>query len=153
MVYWFICFLFEDCNCIEEHQDDYPKHQFSGTSIYRPLTATIQFLVILNAVFFLLYGFQALHSRRMIEEFNRFGLTDTQRKLTGGLQIAGSAGLLTGFVYPLIGLLASAGFTAMMFLGFIVRIKIKDSFVQSAPALFFMLINAWLTIAFYELLK
>ncbi len=89
----------------------------------------------------------------MIEEFNRFGLTDTQRKLTGGLQIAGSAGLLTGFVYPLIGLLASAGFTAMMFLGFIVRIKIKDSFVQSAPALFFMLINAWLTIAFYELLK
>jgi len=117
------------------------------------VTATIQFLVILNALFFLLYGFQALHSQMMIEEFKRFGLTDSQRRLTGVLQILGSAGLLSGFIYPFIGLLASAGFTAMMFLGFIVRIRIKDSFVQTAPAVFFMLINAWLIIAFYDLLK
>ncbi len=88
----------------------------------------------------------------MIEEFKRFGMTDPQRKLTGILQILGSAGLLAGFIFPLIGVLASAGFTIMMLVAFIVRIKIKDSFVQSLPSIIFMLINGWLTIGFYQLL-
>ena len=97
------------------------------------------------------YGLQSLNSQMMIEEFKRFGLTDSQRKLTGVLQIAGSTGLLAGFIYPTIGLLAAAGFTAMMLVAFIVRIKIKDSVVQSLPSIIFMLINVWLTIAFYNL--
>ena len=89
----------------------------------------------------------------MTEEFKRFGLTDSQRTITGVLQISGSAGLISGFIFPHIGLLASAGFAAMMFVAFIVRIKIKDRFVQSAPSLFFMLVNAWLTVVFYNLLN
>jgi len=87
----------------------------------------------------------------MIEEFKRFGLTDSQRKLTGILQILGAGGLLAGFIYPTIGLLAAAGLTLMMFVAFIVRIIIKDSFAQSIPSIIFMLINAWLTIALYNL--
>ncbi len=116
------------------------KQNYPKTSLYRHLTATTQFVVLLNALFFLVYGFQALHSRKMIEEFKRFGMTDSQRRLTGVLQISGSAGLL-------------AGFTVMMLVAFIVRIKIKDSFIPSSPSLFFMLVNAWLTIVFYNLLK
>jgi hypothetical protein len=88
----------------------------------------------------------------MIEEFKRFGLTDSQRKITGNLQIAGSAGLLTGLIFPAIGLLAAAGFTAMMLVALFVRIKIKDSIVQSLPSVIFMMLNAWLSIAFYNLL-
>lgn len=88
----------------------------------------------------------------MIGEFKRFGLTDAQRKLTGVLQISGAAGLLAGFIFPTIGLLATAGFTIMMFAAFIVRIKIKDSVAQSVPSIIFMLINAWLAIMFYNLL-
>lgn len=88
----------------------------------------------------------------MIAEFKRYGLTDSQRRLTAVLQIIGSAGLLTGFIFPSIGLLAAAGFSIMMLVAFIVRIKIKDSFAQSLPSLLFMLVNIWLTIAFYNYL-
>ena len=87
----------------------------------------------------------------MKDEFKRFGLTDWQRMLTGVLQITGSAGLLAGFIYPIIGFLAAAGFTAMMIVAFIVRLKIKDSITEAVPSIIFMLINAWLMFAFYKL--
>lgn len=109
-------------------------------------------VVILNALFFLYYGYQSLNSYAMLEEFKRFGLTDNQRKLTGTLQMLGGVGLLVSFLYPFIGLLAAAGFTVMMFVAFMVRLKIKDSIANSLPSLFFMLINAWLTFAFYNIL-
>jgi len=87
----------------------------------------------------------------MIDEFKRFGMNDSQRNLTGTLQIAGSVGLLAGLMMPVIGLLAAAGFTVMMLVAFIVRIKIKDSVLQSLPSIIFMLINIWLTVGFYNL--
>lgn len=90
-------------------------------------------------------------SQMMIEEFKRFGLTDSQRTQTGILQITGSIGLLAGFIYPLIGLLSAAGFTTMMLVAFVIRIKIKDSVTQALPSILFMLINAWLTFEFYSL--
>jgi len=88
----------------------------------------------------------------MTEEFRRFGLTDLQRKLTGVLQLFGAAGMLTGLISPIVGFLSACGFTAMMFMAFIVRIKIKDSVAQSVPSLLFMLMNAWLALMFYNLL-
>lgn len=84
----------------------------------------------------------------MVREFNRYGLPDSQRILTGTLQILGSAGLLTGFIFPVIGALASAGLSFMMLVAFIVRIKIRDGFIQSAPSLIFMILNAWLSFTF-----
>ena len=87
----------------------------------------------------------------MIGEFKRFGMTNSQRKITGILQMFGSCGLQTGIVLPVIGLLASAGLTAMMLVAFFVRIKINDSFSQSAPSFVFILINGWLTYSFYSI--
>ncbi len=113
---------------------------------------TTQFLFIITALFFLFYGITAIRSKKMTDEFYRFGLNDWQRKLTGMLQIVGAIGLLAGFIYPILGFLASAGFTAMMLVAFIIRIKIRDSFAQASPSLFFMLINIWLTLSFYKLL-
>lgn len=86
----------------------------------------------------------------MIEEFKRFGMTKSQRKLTGILQILGSFGLLTGLLFPVIGLLSSAGLTAMMLVAFFVRLKIKDSISESVPSFVFFAINAWLTYTFYS---
>jgi len=86
----------------------------------------------------------------MMEEFKRFGMNDLQRKLTAVLQILGSIGLLGGLLFPYIGLLAAAGFTAMMLVAFIVRLKIKDNVAQSIPSLFFMIINGWLMIGFFN---
>ena len=91
------------------------------------MSVFFQFLLILNALFFLFYGLQSLNSRRMIAEFRRFGLTETQRKITGALQLFGVAGLLTGLYIPFVGLLSAAGFTVMMFVAFVVRMRIKDS--------------------------
>ncbi|WP_165779091.1 DoxX family protein [Rhodohalobacter barkolensis] len=115
------------------------------------MTTTFQFGLILNALFFLFYGFQSLNSQLMIDEFKRFGMTDSQRKFTGILQIAGSAGVLAGLIIPVIGLLAAAGFTAMMLVAFLVRIKIKDSILQAMPSIIFILINGWLTVGFFKL--
>lgn len=116
------------------------------------MSTIFQIGLILNAFFFLFYGFQSLHSVYMIDEFKRFGMTDSQRKLTGTLQILGSVGLLAGFLFPLTGLLAAAGFTVMMLVAFIVRIRIKDSFVQSLQSIIFMLINGWLTDGFLDVI-
>lgn len=117
------------------------------------MTTTLHIFVILNALFFLFYGFQSLISRLMIEEFKRFGMTPSQRKLTGILQILGAAGLIVGFYFPSIGLLSAAGFTVMMLVAFIVRVKIKDSIAQSAPSLIFMVINIWLMTSFVNYLN
>ncbi len=87
----------------------------------------------------------------MIDEFKRFGMSNQQRKLTGVLQILGSAGLLAGFLFPTIGLLAAAGFTGMMMVAFFVRIKIKDNILQALPSIIFMFINGWLTVEFFNL--
>lgn len=109
------------------------------------MSTTLLSVLILNSLFFFIYGFQALKSELMIKEFKRFGMTDSQRKLIGILQILGSSGLITGLALPVIGIFASAGLTIMMLIAFFVRIKIKDSFSQSVPSFVFFLINGWLT--------
>lgn len=88
----------------------------------------------------------------MTAEFRRFGLDDLQRKLTGALQIAGAAGLITGLMFPVIGLLAAAGLSVMMLVALIIRIVIRDGLLQSFPSFFFMLVNMWLTVEFYGIM-
>jgi hypothetical protein len=107
-----------------------------------------QILVAVNALAFLLYGFNSLFFAPMIAEFNRFGLTSFQRKITGIMQIFGALGLLLGLRYPAWGLAASVGLCILMVLGFGVRLKIKDSFSQAAPSFIFILLNAYLVYKF-----
>ena len=78
----------------------------------------------------------------MATEFIRFGLTKSQRQGTGVLQILGALGILAGTIYPSIGL---------MLLGFGVRLKIKDSFVQSFPSFLMLVLNLWAAFLFYEI--
>ncbi|HMB98232.1 MAG TPA: DoxX family protein [Balneolaceae bacterium] len=116
------------------------------------MTSLFEIIVVLNALFFFFYGFQSLNSHMMIEEFKRFGLSNSQRKLTGILQLLGAAGLLLGLTAPFFGVLSAGGFAVMMLVAFAVRLKIKDSVIQSLPSLIFMMMNLWLAYSFYHLL-
>lgn len=88
----------------------------------------------------------------MISEFKRFGLTKEQRQLTGILQIIGAIGLILGLFHSWIGLFASGGLAVLMVLGFGVRLKIKDSFLQAIPSFVFILINLYLFYTFLWLI-
>lgn len=107
-----------------------------------------QVLLVTTALAFLLYGYNSLYFAPMIAEFNRFGLTSLQRRITGVMQILGALGLLLGLRYPAFGLAASSGLCLMMALGFGVRIKIKDSFLQAAPSFIFMILNGFIAFKF-----
>ncbi len=92
-----------------------------------------------------------MYSDKMKVEFNRFGLNELQRKITGVLQILGGVLLFLGYVSPLIGLMAAGGLTIQMLLGFMVRLKIKDSIILSLPSFVFMILNGYLFVCFLKI--
>ena len=79
-------------------------------------------------------------------EFDRYHLGG-QRKLIGGLQLLAVIGLLAGFYEPGLGKAAAMGLALMMFVAVGVRIKIRDSFLQTIPALFYLALNAYFSLA------
>ena len=56
-------------------------------------------------------------------------------------------GLLAGLSEPWMGRAAAAGLALMMLGAVGVRIKIKDTFLQTIPALFYLVLNAYLCLA------
>jgi len=110
--------------------------------------------VFLSSSAFLFYGINCLSSQKMTEEFIRFGLDKQKRLLTGYLQLLGSLGLVFGyFILPDLVFIASAGLTLLMLFGFLVRIKIRDSLLQSLPSLVFALINLYICFEYYHRLS
>tara|TARA_R110002049_G_scaffold37352_2_gene117792 strand:- start:3184 stop:3534 length:351 start_codon:yes stop_codon:yes gene_type:complete len=110
----------------------------------------LKIITFFVAFCFVGYGISCLYSSKMVEEFKRFGLSESQRKLTGVLQILGGVGLIVGFfTHPFISMLAAVGLSLLMLLGFITRIKIKDSFYESSPSFVFMVLNGYLAYGYY----
>ncbi len=58
-----------------------------------------------------------------------------------------AVGLLAGLSQPWLGRAAAIGLALMMLVAVGVRIKIKDSFLQTTPALFYLVLNAYLCLA------
>jgi len=80
----------------------------------------------------------------MKSEYTRYGFPSL-RKIVGGLQLMGGAGLLLGTLnMPLLQAIAAGGLSTLMISGFLVRLKIRDSFLQTAPSLFYALLNAYI---------
>ena len=79
----------------------------------------------------------------MKNEFKRFGL-EKAGALTAILELLGASGLLAGLKFPVLLLISAGGLALLMFLGLAVRVKVKDSFWLSVPALFFMIINFYI---------
>ncbi|MDC0008154.1 DoxX family protein [bacterium] len=101
--------------------------------------------IAVSSLAFIFYGFNCIYGKVMRDEFKRYGLTDSQRKLTGILQIIGGLGLAVGYflsIYLLV--FAAFGLSLLMIMGFGVRLKIKDSILQSLPSLIFAIVNAYI---------
>jgi uncharacterized membrane protein YkgB len=82
----------------------------------------------------------------MKQEFLRYGL-GSQRLLVGILQCVAGVGLLAGMSQPWIGQAAAGGLALMMLVAVVVRFQIKDSLLQTLPALFYLGLNAYLMLA------
>lgn len=76
----------------------------------------------------------------MIFEFQRYQLPQF-RVLTGFLQISAGIGLIIGFRLPMALLASSLMLGLMMFFAIIVRLRIKDSFLQMIPAVVYLILN------------
>ncbi|MGZ3873966.1 MAG: DoxX family protein [Mucilaginibacter sp.] len=100
-------------------------------------------LIVISAGAFLFYGCSFFLNSGMKEEFDRFGLGQF-RKLIGFLQLLGGLGLLAGFLWQPILVIASGGLSLLMLIGFGVRLKMKDGFWESLPSFIFMLLNFYI---------
>jgi uncharacterized membrane protein YkgB len=105
-------------------------------------------LIYFSALSFLAYGTGCFTSRYLASEFVRYGFS-RQRPLIGILQICGAASLLAGLWFPPLGKAGSAGLALMMLVAILVRIRIRDSFLQTVPAILYCLINSWLLLRAY----
>ena len=103
-------------------------------------------LLFFSAFSFTFFGISCFVAPSMKTEFIRYGLSK-QRNTVGLLQIAGALGLVIGYFYfPLLVIITAICLSVLMILGFWIRIKIKDSVVQSAPSFFYALINTLIAI-------
>jgi DoxX-like family len=100
-------------------------------------------LIVISSLSFMGYGIAYFSSAKMKTEFKRFGL-EKAGALTAILEILGAVGLLLGLKIHLILLVSAAGLAVLMLLGVAVRIKARDTLWVSLPALFFMLLNAYI---------
>ena len=109
----------------------------------------IKALALFSGIAFVIYGISCLSTQKMKEEFVRFGL-DEWRITTGYLQLLGGLGLVIGTFFNLNLLaLSASGLGLLMLMGFITRLRIKDSVLASSPALIFMLVNFFLAFYFF----
>lgn len=104
-----------------------------------------------SIVSFFVYGVSCLGSQKMVLEFQRYGLSRF-RVVTGVLQVLGATGMTLGLLLsPWIGFLAATGLALQMLLGFGVRLRIRDPFLQCLPSFAYMWINGGLAVVFYRL--
>jgi hypothetical protein len=103
-------------------------------------------LTWLSGLSFIYFGIGCFISDFIISEFNRYGLAKF-RTFTGLLQLLGAVGLLIGVYFnPKILLFASLGLGVLMICGFIVRIKISDSFIKCLPSFSFAVLNLFIAL-------
>ena len=96
-----------------------------------------------SALSFLFYGLSFYSSAKMKDEFKRYEL-EKFTFLTSTLQILGGTGLIVGLQIHPVYLISSAGLCILMLFGFAVRLKIRDGFWQSLPALSYFILNGYL---------
>ena len=79
----------------------------------------------------------------MIGEYERWGFSK-KRKLIGTCQLLGGIGLLFGLKYNLFVIISSLCLAAMMLFAVLVRIRVRDGFLQTLPAIGYMALNAYI---------
>lgn len=102
--------------------------------------------ILISSLSFFCYSFYYFSFPNMKREFKRFGL-EKFGILTIILQFLGATGLLVGIIFKPILIISSLGLSVLMMAGLVVRIKLKDSFLVSFPAFFFMALNTYIFFA------
>ena len=100
---------------------------------------------VASSLVFLIYGAFCAFTPSMVADFHRFGL-DNLRILTGVLEILGGTGLLVGLRWRPALWLSAAGLALLMLIAFGVRLKMRDSVLQSTPSFLLMLLNVYILI-------
>jgi len=114
--------------------------------------SSFTFCVLLSAISFLGYALAYFKGTKMKTEFERFGLKK-YALLTIIFEIFGAIGLLIGHFLeiPLLLNTSAIGLSLMMFLGVLVRIKVRDGLFVILPAFFFFVLNTY--IAWFSLFR
>ena len=100
-------------------------------------------LILISSLSFMGYGIAYFKSSELKNEFKRFGL-EKAGALTAVLELLGALGLLIGLMYQPILLISAGGLAILMLLGVAVRIKVRDTLWVTLPALFYMVLNAYI---------
>jgi hypothetical protein len=116
-----------------------------------PAIMLLTAIAVFTSLSFIAYGAGCLSSGWMRAEFERYGLA-RWRVITGFLEILGAGGVLLGLTVPLVGLLAAGGLTILMVGAFGVRLRIRDSFLQTLPSFLYLILTLYLAFLFYHLL-
>ena len=90
---------------------------------------------------FIIYGFSGLLSNKMKEEYLRWGFHD-YRIIISSIQLLCALFLLFGFFYPFFVIYCSMIFFFMMIGAIVVRLRLRDSFLEILPALMYCVLNA-----------
>ena len=102
--------------------------------------STEKILILFSSVSFIFYAINSLYAKRLIDEFQRWGYGNL-RKIIAYLQILASIGLIVGLYFPLLISIVSFLLFVMMTIATYTRIKVKDSFIDTFPAIFYSILN------------
>ena len=111
-----------------------------STSQTSSIMPTIEVSTVALIISFFVYGARCLFAEAMVLEFKRWGVSEL-RHITGALEILGAAGLVVGQWLPWVGLLSAAGLSLLMVCGLLVRLRIKDGFLQALPAVIYLIVS------------
>lgn len=99
--------------------------------------------VLFSSISFIIYSVSYFISPHMKSEFERFQLKHLGLFVII-LEMLGAVGLLAGLFFKPLLLISSGGLSLLMMFGLITRIKSKDSFLVSSPAIFYMILNGYI---------
>ena len=102
--------------------------------------STEKILILFSSVSFIFYAINSLYAKRLIDEFQRWGYGNL-RKIIAYLQILASIGLIVGLYFPLLISIVSFLLFVMMIIATYTRIKVKDDFIDTFPAIFYSVLN------------
>ena len=98
-------------------------------------------LSFFSGISFIFFGLACFYNSLFVNEFYRYGLSE-YRTIIGFFQLLGGIGSIIGVFDKRILIISSLGLSVMMLLGVGVRIKINDTFIQTIPALTYLIVNA-----------
>ena len=107
-------------------------------------------LVILATLLGLMTAFSAFgkfsKNAKAVDMLRHLGITDSQIRTLGVIEVLGALGLLVGIWIPILGLLAAIGFVLYFLGALIMHVRSKDAAKDLGPALILLVLSIIVTI-------